>query len=434
MQQKYFLNPFAEAGDKTAVPDALDPSGFVSYEQGYGFDYERNNDGSDPLAKNIERQKMNELFFDITSNIQQYQQNGVPEFITSANNGGTPYSYSIDAKVRYDDSGTGINWRVYRSKANTNIALPTDTTKWELAEYAALAPQYTGIKSSNLASASTVNIGAATGDYIHITGTTTITAFDTIAAGIERTIVFDGALTLTHNATSLILPTGANITTAAGDTAIFKSEGSGNWRCVSYNRKDGTALSGVITKDFSYKSTPVSISSWSYSTTTITLNVASHTFVADDYIEVTGLTSTTYPANGIHKVTSVTSTTIVFTLEATPTGTAGVSSATVKGYATVNNRVAESVGVNQTWQNVGASRAAGTTYTNTTGKPIMVCISASSSSASGAMNLYINGVVSAGSYCVSGLVNTITIIIPNGSTYSIAGTATFTISYWFELR
>ena len=67
------------------------------------------------------------------------------------------------------------------------------------------APNYTGVKSSNLASASTVNIGAATGDYIHITGTTTITSFGTIAAGVERTLVFDGALTLTHNATSLIL-------------------------------------------------------------------------------------------------------------------------------------------------------------------------------------------------------------------------------------
>jgi hypothetical protein len=244
MEQKYFLNSFAESGDKTAVPDALDPSGYVSYEQGYGFDYERNNDGSDPLAKNIERQKMNELFFDMTSNLQQYQQHGTPEFITSANNGGTAYSYNIDAEVLYDDSGTGANWRKYRSKANANTALPTDTTKWELAEYAALAPNYTGVKASNIASAATVNIGAATGDYMHVTGTTTITAFDTIAAGIERTLVFDGILTLTHSA-NLILPRDVNITTAVGDTVVFKSEGSGVWRCVSYDRKDGTALAGT---------------------------------------------------------------------------------------------------------------------------------------------------------------------------------------------
>ena len=41
---------------------------------------------------------------------------------------------------------------------------------------------------------------------------------------------------LTHNATSLILPGGANISTAAADTAIMVSEGSGNWRCLAYQR------------------------------------------------------------------------------------------------------------------------------------------------------------------------------------------------------
>lgn len=97
-------------------------------------------------------------------------------------------------------------------------------------------------KATNLASASTVNIGAANGNYIHITGVTAITAFDTVQAGTERVLVFDDALILTHNATSLILPTGANITTAAGDTAIFRSEGSGNWKCVDYLRASGLAL------------------------------------------------------------------------------------------------------------------------------------------------------------------------------------------------
>lgn len=97
-------------------------------------------------------------------------------------------------------------------------------------------------KSANLASSSTVNIGAATGNFIHITGTTTITAFDTVAAGITRTVRFAGILTLTHNATSLILPSAANITTAANDTAVFVSEGSGNWRCVSYDRASGLPL------------------------------------------------------------------------------------------------------------------------------------------------------------------------------------------------
>ena len=99
-------------------------------------------------------------------------------------------------------------------------------------------------RANNVASASTTNIGAATGEYVHVTGTTTVTAFDTVQAGAERTVVFDGILTLTHNATSLILPTAANIMTAAGDSALFRSEGAGNWRCIDYVRADGTPPTG----------------------------------------------------------------------------------------------------------------------------------------------------------------------------------------------
>lgn len=99
------------------------------------------------------------------------------------------------------------------------------------------------------ASAGTVNLGAiATGSYVHITGTTGITAFGTIAAGISRILVFDDVLTITHNATSMILPSGTDITTAAGDVAEFVSEGSGNWRCVRYEPTTPTGhLSASVT-------------------------------------------------------------------------------------------------------------------------------------------------------------------------------------------
>ena len=58
----------------------------------------------------------------------------------------------------------------------------------------------------------------------------------------ERVVQFSGALTLTHNATSLILPGGASITTAAGDVAYFVSLGSGNWRCTGYQKANGQAV------------------------------------------------------------------------------------------------------------------------------------------------------------------------------------------------
>jgi len=97
-----------------------------------------------------------------------------------------------------------------------------------------------------IAAASTVNIGAAAANTINVSGTTTITAFDVAPSGVTRKVLFSGVLTLSHNPLSLILPGGANIATAAGDSATFQSLGGGNWRCTSYQRSDGRALVGGL--------------------------------------------------------------------------------------------------------------------------------------------------------------------------------------------
>jgi hypothetical protein len=88
-------------------------------------------------------------------------------------------------------------------------------------------------KGTDIASAATTNIGLATGNYVHITGTTTITAFDAIQAGTRRIVEFEGSLTLTHG-TAIILPGAANIQTTAGDVAMFVNDDATNWRCVAY--------------------------------------------------------------------------------------------------------------------------------------------------------------------------------------------------------
>jgi hypothetical protein len=52
------------------------------------------------------------------------------------------------------------------------------------------------------------------------------------------------SLTLTHHATDLILPSGANITTAAGDEFTFVEYASGDWRCIGYVLASGEAIVG----------------------------------------------------------------------------------------------------------------------------------------------------------------------------------------------
>lgn len=101
-------------------------------------------------------------------------------------------------------------------------------------------------KGSDIASAATTDLGAVEGLMHDITGTTTITSFGTVRAGLWKVVKFEGALTLTHNATSLILPGGTSILTADGDIGIFISEGSGNWRCVSYTSAGRDAPAGII--------------------------------------------------------------------------------------------------------------------------------------------------------------------------------------------
>ena len=97
--------------------------------------------------------------------------------------------------------------------------------------------------SATAASASTVNMASVPQGVVSISGTTTITGLGTVSSGIIKTLIFQGALTFTHNATTLILPGAASITTAAGDVAIMASEGSGNWRCLSYSKASGFAVS-----------------------------------------------------------------------------------------------------------------------------------------------------------------------------------------------
>lgn len=85
---------------------------------------------------------------------------------------------------------------------------------------------------TDVTSAATVDLGAVASTFVNITGAVTIGAFGTARAGTLRIVKFATAVTLTYNATSMIFPNARDITTTASSCAIFKSEGSGNWRLL----------------------------------------------------------------------------------------------------------------------------------------------------------------------------------------------------------
>lgn len=119
---------------------------------------------------------------------------------------------------------------------------------------------------------------------------------------------------------------------------------------------------------------------------------------------------------------------------------AGISITNGDGVSGNPTVAALGIGIGQTWQDVKASRALATTYTNGTTKPIFVAVTVAWGNASASITLTIDGVVvqkqennpdsSNLSLCVGG-------IVPAGSTYSVTQTsnvAAGTIEYWAELR
>lgn len=113
---KIFKTPFATQGDKTVVPVETQPDGSVSYTQGYGYDYERDQ-VTDPAAKDIEREKMNSLFHDITESIGEMQLQGFAKWSEA----GKPYP--IRSVVYHKN-------KAWQSKIENNNVEPVAGNAW----------------------------------------------------------------------------------------------------------------------------------------------------------------------------------------------------------------------------------------------------------------------------------------------------------------
>lgn len=116
----YYVFPFGQnADDLTAIPTNAAVDGSVSYFAGwtdpYEFDLTTN-----PAALPIPRGQMNQLFFDITNNIQEYQQFGTPQWVV-----GNTVAYPIYSRVYY----LGV---VYESRIASNTNTPGTDSTWRI--------------------------------------------------------------------------------------------------------------------------------------------------------------------------------------------------------------------------------------------------------------------------------------------------------------
>ena len=158
---------------------------------------------------------------------------------------------------------------------------------------------------TTLAAGSTTDLGSKDETFITLTGSAaTVTALGTVSAGIYKWVIFNAAHVLTHNATSLILPSAANITAASGDVACFVSLGSGNWRCVSYTRASGNNVLNASTFGDGTVGAPsitfaADLDTGLYRSGTNTVNVAAGGASVASFAAAVGITpSTTFTVSG----------------------------------------------------------------------------------------------------------------------------------------
>lgn len=378
------------------------------------------------------------------------------------------------------------------------VDVPSSIDDYQRAHAAFIAQLYAGTVAAPtviVPSATTTDIGAAASENVDISGNTTITGFGTVAEGINRKGRFTGVLTLTHNATSLILPGNANITTAANDRYEARSLGGGNWIVTKYQYASGLVQSVDIQNQTVTKFTTggTSTAFTGAPNPPVTSNAAGQRFTATLHtaptgsptLAVSGLTALNfkyrdaagikqfvtsaqapsgYPCDVLNDGTDwVLMNPIVRGMTATIGGlvptppnntttflrgdgtfaapstvifaSAAETSAGTETTKAVNpSGLAQSTlgAAGQTWQDVTGSRANNTTYTNSTNRPIMVAIQGGGGGS--AVTFTINGHTLYSSVQGIGAGSfAFSFIVPVGNSYS-ANSTTGSLAKWLELR
>ena len=391
---KWFKNLFGASGDKTTVPDTTDPSGYVSYQSGFPADYQRSYP-TDPLAKTVDRQTINQLFYDVTGALQQYQTHGFPDYIDATTNGGTAYAYGLNAIVRFTD---GLN---YRNTVVDNTNAP-NVSGWVL---------YNDPSSAiNAATAKTTPIGAdKIGIWDSVTETLKSVTFTNLWESLTSLFAPINSPAFTGTPTAPTATAGTNTTqlaTTEFTAAHFDSKLRG-YQTDGLHAVINNLNTAILNGTYNYNGdTAVGApdNKWGFVT------VYAHTYYGVWISQV---------ANGMQSDK-------IWKRFSDNHGANWSPWSEVTG-----------VGSNQTWTNVTASRAKDTTYTNTTGKAkeVLIATHIFFSTETDYLDITMQGVVIshlAARGGVSALLDLpVTFLVPAGATYSVSGT--IAINTWYEL-
>ena len=171
------------------------------------------------------------------THVVQVDSTGVT-FITAAASSGTAATASsaTPANISISSGAAGSGSDFSRNDHVHTIPATIPTTSGENV----FTESQVWFKGSDVASTNNMTLGA--GNWFDITGTTQINTITSIGIGTMILLQFDGALVLNHNTNDLVLPGGVDITTQAGDIAMFYEYATADWRLISYMH--GTATNG----------------------------------------------------------------------------------------------------------------------------------------------------------------------------------------------
>lgn len=95
---------------------------------------------------------------------------------------------------------------------------------------------------ADVSDSATPAIYAAATNYVNLLGATTVTGFDSNTSGQIKLCRVNADRQLTHHATTLDLPSGANIAAKAGDHFLVMARGTTSNKVIFYQKADGKAL------------------------------------------------------------------------------------------------------------------------------------------------------------------------------------------------
>jgi hypothetical protein len=328
-------------------------------------------------------------------------------------------------------AGTQTNNRVLRSDGTnttlSQVALTTDVT-------GTLPVTNGGTGQTTAQSAMNAFAGAVTsGSYLRGNGTNVV--MSTIQAADVPTLNQNTSGTAAGLSTTLAIASGGTGQTTANAALNALLPAQTNNRLLKSNGTNTSFAQASLTTDVT-GTLPVT----NGGTGTTTSTGSGNTVLSTSPTLVTPFLGTPQSGNLAYCTFP--------TLNQNTTGTAAGLSTTLAvasggtGQTTAANAGSAfgAIGVGQTWQDVTASRALGTTYTNSTGRPIMFSVSATGNG--GFIQAVLIGQISGVTVITNGANSgtaggatyaSFTLIVPSGSSYNATNGNGCTLQTWFEL-